>query len=173
MHEIKSIETEYNGVLFRSRLEARWAVFFDNLRVDWRYEFEGYETSTGYYLPDFYLPNVYMRDTRQKGVLFEVKPESYEGTEHDQLTEVGRALGVSGMLAKGFQYNGAHDWDGLYQVALGWDDNMMIYKCSCGKVKFDYHEANYMECPNPHCKEILEPMACWLAYNAANTYRFW
>ena len=29
MREIKAIQTEYNGYLFRSRLEARWAVFFD------------------------------------------------------------------------------------------------------------------------------------------------
>lgn len=26
---MKAIETEYNGYKFRSRLEARWAVFFD------------------------------------------------------------------------------------------------------------------------------------------------
>ena len=26
---IKSIETKYNGFRFRSRLEARWAIFFD------------------------------------------------------------------------------------------------------------------------------------------------
>lgn len=27
--EIKVIETKYNGFNFRSRLEARWAIFFD------------------------------------------------------------------------------------------------------------------------------------------------
>jgi hypothetical protein len=30
---IHAIETEYKGNLFRSRLESRWAVFFDELRV--------------------------------------------------------------------------------------------------------------------------------------------
>ena len=29
MSEIKAIETYYKGYRFRSRLEARWAVFFD------------------------------------------------------------------------------------------------------------------------------------------------
>ena len=29
MRKLKPIQTEYNGYLFRSRLEARWAVFFD------------------------------------------------------------------------------------------------------------------------------------------------
>ena len=28
---IKAIETKYNGFRFRSRLEARWAIFFDSI----------------------------------------------------------------------------------------------------------------------------------------------
>lgn len=31
MEQFTAIQTEYNGYLFRSRLEARWAVFFDAL----------------------------------------------------------------------------------------------------------------------------------------------
>lgn len=54
--EIKAIETEYKGYRFRSRLEARWAVFFDALEVKWEYETEGYEKDGVKYLPDFYLP---------------------------------------------------------------------------------------------------------------------
>lgn len=52
------IQTHYAGCLFRSRLEARWAVFFDTLNIRWEYEPEGFEFSDGSrYLPDFYLPN--------------------------------------------------------------------------------------------------------------------
>jgi hypothetical protein len=50
---MKPIETNYKGYRFRSRLEARWAVFFDALGVPWEYEPEGFETSAGWYLPDF------------------------------------------------------------------------------------------------------------------------
>jgi hypothetical protein len=50
---IKAIETEYAGCRFRSRLEARWAVFFDTLGIKWRYESQGYELPSGRYLPDF------------------------------------------------------------------------------------------------------------------------
>lgn len=50
---IKAIETEYNGYKFRSRLEARWAVFFDALGVKYQYEPEGYKTDNKNYLPDF------------------------------------------------------------------------------------------------------------------------
>lgn len=53
---IKAIETSYAGCRFRSRLEARWAVFFDRLGIEWQYEVEGFETPAGRYLPDFYLP---------------------------------------------------------------------------------------------------------------------
>jgi hypothetical protein len=52
---ITAIQTEYRGHKFRSRLEARWAVFFDAMKHDWTYEPEGYELPSGWYLPDFYL----------------------------------------------------------------------------------------------------------------------
>lgn len=55
---IKPIETRYKGYRFRSRLEARWAVFFDALGVKWEYEKEGYDLGdAGWYLPDFWLPD--------------------------------------------------------------------------------------------------------------------
>lgn len=53
MTTIKAIETKYKGYRFRSRLEARWAVFFDELMVPWKYEHEGYNLDGVYYLPDF------------------------------------------------------------------------------------------------------------------------
>lgn len=53
---IKAIETRYKGYRFRSRLEARWAVFFDSLKLEWEYEPEGYYLGNGeLYLPDFKL----------------------------------------------------------------------------------------------------------------------
>lgn len=57
---IKAIETRYAGCRFRSRLEARWAVFFDALDIKWKYEPQGYVVGPPgdeiAYLPDFYLP---------------------------------------------------------------------------------------------------------------------
>lgn len=51
------ITTEYNDYRFRSRLEARWAVFFDSLGITYKYEEEGYDLGDGVrYLPDFWLP---------------------------------------------------------------------------------------------------------------------
>ena len=37
-YTIKAHPTEYRGVMFRSRLEARWAAFFDLAEWEWQYE---------------------------------------------------------------------------------------------------------------------------------------
>ena len=50
------IPAVYRGIRFRSRLEARWAVFFDSIGESFCYEREGYKLKSGYYLPDFWLP---------------------------------------------------------------------------------------------------------------------
>lgn len=56
---ITAIQTAYDGCLFRSRLEARWAVVFNTLGLSWRYEPEGFELSDGRrYLPDFFLDSI-------------------------------------------------------------------------------------------------------------------
>jgi len=53
---IKAIDTRYAGCRFRSRLEARWAVFFDACDIKWSYDPEGFILDDGTkYLPDFLL----------------------------------------------------------------------------------------------------------------------
>ena len=71
---IKAIQTQYKGYNFRSRLEARWAVFFDALGIKWEYEAQGYDLGElGYYLPDFWLPEF--------DCWIEVKPTSEKHNE--------------------------------------------------------------------------------------------
>ena len=53
---MKAIETIYHGYRFRSRLEARWAVFFDALGITYEYEPQGFDLDGVWYLPDFWLP---------------------------------------------------------------------------------------------------------------------
>ncbi len=55
---IKSKETYYDGYRFRSRLEARWAVFFNNIGLEYEYEVEGFDMEECSYLPDFYIPSI-------------------------------------------------------------------------------------------------------------------
>jgi hypothetical protein len=56
----QAIDTLYRNCYFRSRLEARWAVFFDVMKIAWRYEPEAYRVGPHNlaYLPDFYLPDL-------------------------------------------------------------------------------------------------------------------
>ena len=71
---MKAIETEYKGYRFRSRLEARWAVFFDACGVKWEYEPEGFDLGDGlYYLPDFLLHDVWIRNSIKHDLWVEVK----------------------------------------------------------------------------------------------------
>ena len=44
--ELRPIDTEYKGYRFRSRLEARWAVFFDAMEVQFDYEPEGFQVGS-------------------------------------------------------------------------------------------------------------------------------
>lgn len=63
--DIKAIPTVYNGVHFRSRLEAKWGAFFDVL--GWRWEYEPIDLAG--YIPDFL---VWQPEARER--LIEVKP---------------------------------------------------------------------------------------------------
>lgn len=64
-----ALETRYAGCRFRSRLEARWARFFDHLAIRWQYEPQGLQIHDRMeiadedewpYLPDFWLPDLGM-----------------------------------------------------------------------------------------------------------------
>lgn len=72
---MQPIRTNYKGILFRSKLEAEWAKFFDSLSIPWLYEPEGYQFTDGtMYLPDFWLP-----DSKQ---WFEVKGLMNDKDQH-------------------------------------------------------------------------------------------
>jgi len=53
---MKAINTHFDNLYFRSRLEARWAVYFKSLGIEYVYEMEGYNFDGFNYLPDFYFP---------------------------------------------------------------------------------------------------------------------
>ena len=55
MSNLKPIETLYRGYRFRSRLEARWAVFLESCGLKFDYEVEGYDLDGVWYLPDFWV----------------------------------------------------------------------------------------------------------------------
>jgi hypothetical protein len=73
---IKAIETKYDGRHFRSRAEARWAVFFKALKIPYEYEPEGFVLPDGRrYLPDFRLQ--LMSGGKLRDFWVEVKPAQW------------------------------------------------------------------------------------------------
>lgn len=67
MNEVKrwGIATHYENTIFRSRLEARWAAFFD--LVGWRWTYEPFDGSG--YIPDFLIHGL-------SPLVVEIKPAS-------------------------------------------------------------------------------------------------
>lgn len=91
---MKPIQTRYQGYLMRSRLEARWAVYFDALGVEWDYEPEGFELSdVGLYLPDFWLKTVNM--------WAEVKPTRFTDDEDAKCVALADASGYPVLRLEG------------------------------------------------------------------------
>lgn len=71
-YTIKNHPTAYKGTMFRSRLEARWAVFFDMIGWRWWYEPLDYEGWT----PDFRVefPCGHSECSGTHSLLVEIKP---------------------------------------------------------------------------------------------------
>lgn len=81
---MRAIETVYKGYRFRSRLEARWAVFFDALELRWEYEPEGFELGDGLrYLPDFKVRYPGRNHSEIHHEWFEVKGDLRQVSDRD------------------------------------------------------------------------------------------
>ena len=51
-------ETAYDGIRYRSRQHARWAVFFDILGLEHLYEPQAFKIDSALYSPAFFLPGI-------------------------------------------------------------------------------------------------------------------
>lgn len=107
--EFKAIETRYAGCRFRSRLEARWGVFFDALNIEWEYEPQGYELPSGQvYLPDFRLP-AFDLHVEVKGDEASFLAEGSRYAEAVQTQRLpGRGLVILGPVPDGSRINPLH-----------------------------------------------------------------
>lgn len=94
---IRAIETRYKGYRFRSRTEARWAVFLDSLGLEWAYEPEGYQTRHGQYLPDFFVEG----GNGNRGPWIEVKGGTPTALEVQKLCDVCEDTASYGILVSG------------------------------------------------------------------------
>lgn len=162
MNAIKAIETRYQGYRFRSRLEARWAVFFDHIGWRWEYEPEAFRLPSGPYLPDFLV----------NGDRFVEIKGQYNEPDHDRLIELCALSGKEGMFL-----TDVHNDECGHYVAFptkgGWDYGHGFWKCNrCGEVTVAHFDSGYNICPL--CRGVPDHRhpALKRAINAARSARF-
>ncbi|RTL73623.1 MAG: hypothetical protein EKK36_14190 [Bradyrhizobiaceae bacterium] len=90
---MKVIETNFDGHRFRSRTEARWAVFFKAAGILYEYEKEGLVLDGDPYLPDFWLPDLEL--------WLEVKGDQPTPEEYSLCARLAATSGYGVMLAVG------------------------------------------------------------------------
>jgi hypothetical protein len=147
------IPTEYGGIRFRSRLEARWACFFD--AIGWRWEYEPLDFDG--WIPDFLL------HTRPLSTLVEVKPDVAVEQLHRHVPKIERALGKHAcyeVLLLGctpFPFGetnmGGHDAAGLLGAA-GEDEN--------GRPVRTYETAEWITCAQCEGEVFFDSIMAWL-----------
>ena len=145
---MNAIRTTYKGISFRSRLEARWAAWFELMGFEWAYEplyLDGY-------IPDFIL-------TGKWPILVEIKPGLIAEDFVDAKNKIERSgwdglaivLGATGFgtdfdncwLSKrhniGTMRGGWRDDNGKKWVMMDWGD-FYVGHCDCGPTLISYDE---------------------------------
>lgn len=162
---VRAIETEYKGYRFRSRLEARWAVFFDALGIRYEYEREGFELPSGTrYLPDFFLPDI------NGGIYVEVKGQM-DDSSYLKIVEFWEHGNAPLYVLGGIPTQDELDSDYIYGYvdrykrcfeygshvsAPGWDWPYLFCVCpACGKVGLEFDGRGWRVCGN-HSEVNLE-----------------
>jgi hypothetical protein len=164
MTTITALPTRYAGCHFRSRTEARWAVFFDTLGVPWQYEPQGFDLNGHRYLPDFWLPSL--------NAWYEVKGRP--PTEHEEELALQLANGtgcnvyiVWGDIPRNPDTNGydqiispsrfGDEPRGITPVP-NWDIYYAWCVCPhCGKVGIQFEARGERVCPHPEHPEQRHP----------------
>lgn len=156
---LKAIDTRYANHLFRSRLEARFAVYFDELNTQWEYEKEGFDLGDGlWYLPDFFLP--------EHNIYAEIKPKKLNYKERLKCKKLAVLSGCPVIELIGLPST---------NPATVWMPSQ-YYACSvCGKIE-EYDLAGkriYCKCKAKHdlVKKITEMTAILLLHSPKQSYK--
>jgi hypothetical protein len=160
-------------LLFRSRLEARWAVFFDTLRIKYAYEPEGFALQGGNYLPDFYIPNQRTFRHGHNGLFVEVKGIATEKA-HGLLDDLTMHTGIPSVMLGEIPYGEcdttyAKSIESWFQPAIDeeWHINVrhkahaegckewfIDDDCSCGMPTQIGGDFPYVWCQCPFCQML-------------------
>ena len=164
---LKAIETRYAGLRFRSRVEARWAIFFDACALEYEYEKEAYVLHCGLYLPDFWLSTL--------GCWVEIKgqaPADIEVLRAKALAQASeRPVIIFDKLEVGTKGGFAHPYLDRY-----YPRTYAFAECdSCGHIDIiDAEAQRTIQCPDCATRRLYRFTSPTLrrAYEAARSARF-
>ena len=183
-NEVGAIETVFDGYRFRSRLEARWAVFFKTAGIRYIYEPECFRLPSGkLYLPDFYLPDVNMWTTEDKGGIYvEVKPpgSNFNPYENQHLFELSLITDRSALLIEGMpavwhtffsaEGDGHYEYTSVTHEKQYWSFGMRFarcYECRRVRVQYGYYRVAYEN--GLYCEYCLNQLGVKSPCNAAHS----
>jgi hypothetical protein len=176
-----ALQTRYAGRYFRSRLEARWAVFFNAINIPWVYEPQGYQLpDKTCYLPDFFLP--------LQECFIEIKPRQptrEEERKYALFASISQYdLFLFAQPMPGYQIDGGYptgqtNCDSAYLFAahcMGVNDYNYTW-CICGKcsklgIEFDGRGARICHHDTDDKGYSFEHARLLAAYDMANSARF-
>jgi hypothetical protein len=170
---LKPIDTVYDGYRFRSRLEARWAVFFKTLGIKYEYEKEGFDLDGQWYLPDFWLP--------KQQCWVEIKGEEPTDRENEVAAKLAHYSGNFVYIFFGQIEipDGNSECAYLYDSLENWDHFHIWCECpKCGELGIEFEgRAHRLPC---NCFEEIKDGRGYnayserliAAYNAAKCARF-
>ena len=178
MRFMKPIPTTYDETLFRSRLEARWAVFFDQLQIFWSYEPLEIRRENLSYIPDFLLDNIFL-DLFGNRPFIEIKPLEPNEEYIEHLKKVRDPEGVDIYIFYGEPAFGVENAIRIFSSGPHTNRVVLVEKGSiqvCKRCKwftwvnsFGDRSETLCECKLHLCKPDIDTKR---AYKIANEYRF-
>lgn len=139
---IQPIETRYHECYFRSRIEARWAVFFDVAGIRWDYEPEKFLVDDGKaYIPDFFVQELGCQganDFKRSGVFIEIKGASPEREAIDKASSLAEQSKISVLVF----------WGGNFDSGLEITPYERVVEKTCKKTgECTQLTADFRQCP--------------------------
>ncbi len=172
-YTIPAIPTVYRGRRYRSRLEARWAAFFDLL--GWSHEYEPFDLSG--WIPDFLLRGRWgAHTTAPRQVLVEIKPigafdaaigskmqQGLYGHEAADGVPLGDDLLLLGVAPEKIGKSVRLGWDVTIDDDVKVVGREVFFKCfiNDGLLKFDYTDGHIVG-------GVLTAFESWFTWNNRN-----
>jgi hypothetical protein len=174
--DLKAKPTYFNGVAYRSRLEARWALFFTLMHAEFKYEPQHFDVGGGTnYLPDFYFP--------QLKTYVEIKPVAPTASEDYKCWGLARATNEEAVLLWGTPADVVTYGHGLVYrsnpvFVVGYRESPRKYYdddlyyptvcTSCGRFDFVWAKKQDRICDGACVKAATTPDVDWSAEFATN-----